>query len=403
MDTIGLEYLAKKLGALTGIPVRIYKGKEEIFYYSTVSIPKDPLLLYLDQVFSIKENVGYYMTKNLHTFGVVRKDDYRYIIGPSLEIQEDEKSLKIMAFDLGIEKNQTMDFINAVKSITRMPLPSLLEVLLAVNFFLNGEMKELHELTLSDSIQEELKHILEKETKGKEIDRVSQSQYEESPTNQEEHNTYAQEQEIMMLIRKGETEKLKDWISSAPAIRGGTIAVDGLRQVKNMFVVSVTLASRAAIQGGVDPVTALSVSDGFIKRCELLYSVEKITNLQYLMVLEYAGMVRRVRQKDYTSPLVMKVANYVVAHITEPLTTEQIADALYLSRPYLSSRFHKEAGRTLYSFIMDEKIEEAKRLILYSGRSISSISQYLGFSSLGHFSSLFKKNTGYSPTEFRSL
>ena len=403
MDTIGLEYLAKKLGALTGIPVRIYKGKEEIFYYSTVSIPKDPLLLYLDQVFSIKENVGYYMTKNLHTFGVVRKDDYRYIIGPSLEIQEDEKSLKIMAFDLGIEKNQTMDFINAVKSFTRMPLPSLLEVLLAVNFFLNGEMKELHELTLSDSIQEELKHILEKETKGKEIDRVSQSQYEESPPNQEEHNTYAQEQEIMMLIRKGETEKLKDWISSAPAIRGGTIAVDGLRQVKNMFVVSVTLASRAAIQGGVDPVTALSVSDGFIKRCELLYSVEKITNLQYLMVLEYAGMVRRVRQKDYTSPLVMKVANYVVAHITEPLTTEQIADALYLSRPYLSSRFHKEAGRTLYSFIMDEKIEEAKRLILYSGRSISSISQYLGFSSLGHFSSLFKKNTGYSPTEFRSL
>ena len=403
MDTIGLEYLAKKLGALTCIPVRIYKGKEEIFYYSTVSIPKDPLLLYLDQVFSIKENVGYYMTKNLHTFGVVRKDDYRYIIGPSLEIQEDEKSLKIMAFDLGIEKNQTMDFINAVKSITRMPLPSLLEVLLAVNFFLNGEMKELHELTLSDSIQEELKHILEKETKGKEIDRVSQSQYEESPPNQEEHNTYAQEQEIMMLIRKGETEKLKDWISSAPAIRGGTIAVDGLRQVKNMFVVSVTLASRAAIQGGVDPVSALSVSDGFIKRCELLYSVEKITNLQYLMVLEYAGMVRRVRQKDYTSPLVMKVANYVVAHITEPLTTEQIADALYLSRPYLASRFHKEAGRTLYSFIMDEKIEEAKRLILYSGRSISSISQYLGFSSLGHFSSLFKKTTGYSPTEFRSL
>ena len=403
MDTIGLEYLAKKLGALTGIPVRIYKGKEEIFYYSTVSIPKDPLLLYLDQVFSIKENVGYYMTKNLHTFGVVRKDDYRYIIGPSLEIQEDEKSLKIMAFDLGIEKNQTMDFINAVKSITRMPLPSLLEVLLAVNFFLNGEMKELHELTLSDSIQEELKHILEKETKGKEIDRVSQSQYEESPPNQEEHNTYAQEQEIMMLIRKGETEKLKDWISSAPAIRGGTIAVDGLRQVKNMFVVSVTLASRAAIQGGVDPVTALSVSDGFIKRCELLYSVEKITNLQYLMVLEYAGMVRRVRQKDYTSPLVMKVANYVVAHITEPLTTEQIADALYLSRPYLSSRFHKEAGKTLYSFIMDEKIEEAKRLIIYSGRSISSISQYLGFSSLGHFSSLFKKNTGYTPTEYRNL
>ena len=159
-------------------------------------------------------------------------------------------------------------------------------------------MMVLHELTIHDSIQEELKRVLENDIKGKEIDRVLQKQFEETTKVQEEHNTYTQEQELMMLIRKGETEKLKDWISSAPAIRGGTIADDGLRQVKNMFVVSVTLASRAAIQGGVDPETALSVSDGFLKRCELLYSVEKISNLQYLMVLEYAGMVRRVRNTE---------------------------------------------------------------------------------------------------------
>lgn len=343
------------------------------------------------------------MTKDLHIFGLVRKGDLRFIIGPSIETKEDEKGLKVMAFDLEVDSNLVDDFINGMKSITKMPLSSLLDVLLSLNYFLNGEMKELHELTINDSIQEELKRVLENEIKGKEIDRVLQKQFEETTKVQEEHNTYTQEQELMMLIRKGETEKLKDWISSAPAIRGGTIADDGLRQVKNMFVVSVTLASRAAIQGGVDPETALSVSDGFLKRCELLYNVEKISNLQYLMVLEYAGMVRRVRQKDYTSPLVMKVANYVVSHITDSLTTEQIADALFLSRPYLSSRFHKEAGKTLYSFIMDEKIEEAKRLIIYSGRSISSISQYLGFSSLGHFSSLFKKNTGYTPTEYRNL
>ena len=99
----------------------------------------------------------------------------------------------------------------------------------------------------------------------------------------------------------------------------------------------------------------------------------------------------------------MKVANYVVSHITDSLTTEQIADTLFLSRPYLSSSFHKDSGKILYSFIMDEKLEEVKRLIIYSGRSISSISQYLGFSSLGHFSSLFKKNTGYTPTEYRNL
>ena len=253
MDNKGLEYLAKKMGALTGIPVRLYKGNEETFYYSTVLLPKDPFLLYMDPVFEIEENVGYYMTKDLHIFGLVRKGDLRFIIGPSIETKEDEKGLKVMAFDLEVDSNLVDDFINGMKSITKMPLSSLLDVLLSLNYFLNGEMKELHELTINDSIQEELKRVLENDIKGKEIDRVLQKQFEETTKVQEEHNTYTQEQELMMLIRKGETEKLKDWISSAPAIRGGTIADNGLRQVKNMFVVSVTLASRAAIQGGVDP------------------------------------------------------------------------------------------------------------------------------------------------------
>ena len=403
MDNKGLEYLAKKMGALTGIPVRLYKGNEETFYYSTVYLPKDPFLLYMDPVFEIEENVGYYMTKDLHIFGLVRKGDLRFIIGPSIETKEDEKGLKVMAFDLEVDSNLVDDFINGMKSITKMPLSTLLEVLLSLNYFLNGEMKELHELTINDSIQEELKRVLENDIKGKEIDRVLQKQFEETTKVQEEHNTYTQEQELMMLIRKGEKEKLKEWVRSAPAIRGGTIASDGLRQVKNMFVVSVTLASRAAIQGGVDPEIAFTMSDGYITRCELLYNIEKIMNLQYLMLLEFSDMVRRVRHKDKSTPLVMKVSNYVVSHITDPLTTERIADDLFLSRPYLSQKFHKEAGKTLYSFIMDEKIEEAKRLILYSGRSISSISQYLGFSSLGHFSALFKKSTGYTPTEYRNL
>ena len=67
-----------------------------------------------------------------------------------------------------------------MKSITKMPLSTLLEVLLSLNYFLNGEMKELHELTLNDSIQEELKRVLESEIKGKEIDKASQNQFEET-------------------------------------------------------------------------------------------------------------------------------------------------------------------------------------------------------------------------------
>ena len=115
MDTKGLEYLAKKMGALTGIPVRLYKRNEETFYYSTVYLPKDPFLLYMDPVFEIEENVGYYMTKDLHIFGLVRKGDLRFIIGPSIETKEDEKGLKVMAFDLEVDSSLVDDFINGMK------------------------------------------------------------------------------------------------------------------------------------------------------------------------------------------------------------------------------------------------------------------------------------------------
>ena len=58
-------------------------------------------------------------------------------------------------------------------------------------------------------------------------------------------------------------------------------------------------------------------------------------------------------------------------------------------------------GETLTDFILKEKTEEAKRLLRYSDKSFTAIGSYLGFSSLGHFSQVFKKYTGRTPTEYR--
>ena len=52
-------------------------------------------------------------------------------------------------------------------------------------------------------------------------------------------------------------------------------------------------------------------------------------------------------------------------------------------------------------FILNEKTEEAKRLLRYSDKSASSIAAYLGFSSHGHFCKVFKKYAGMTPNEYR--
>lgn len=56
---------------------------------------------------------------------------------------------------------------------------------------------------------------------------------------------------------------------------------------------------------------------------------------------------------------------------------------------------------TLTDFILKEKTEEAKRLLRYTDKPITSISAYLGFSSQSHFSRTFKKYTGSLPNEYR--
>ncbi len=80
---------------------------------------------------------------------------------------------------------------------------------------------------------------------------------------------------------------------------------------------------------------------------------------------------------------------------------EDMAARFYMSRPYLSARFRQETGMTLTDFILNEKTEEAKRLLRWSDKTAAAIGAYLGFSSTAHFSRVFKKYAGLTPREYR--
>ena len=171
--------------------------------------------------------------------------------------------------------------------------------------------------------------------------------------------------------------------------------------MKNTFIVTVTLASRAAIRGGMDAEDALSLSDSYIRKCELFGNVEQITNLQYHMIRDYTERVERLRVGDKPSKLALEVSNYVQHHISEPITAEELAARLFISRTYLSRAFKQETGATLTDFILTAKTDEAKRLLRFSDKPLSAISAYLGFSSQSHFTRVFKKYSGATPNEYR--
>ena len=117
--------------------------------------------------------------------------------------------------------------------------------------------------------------------------------------------------------------------------------------------------------------------------------------------MDYTECVERLRLGKHPSKLVMDIANYIQHHMSEPITTEKIAEELFLNRSHLSRKFKEETGETLTDFILKEKTEEAKRLLRYSDKSLTAIGSYLGFSSASHFSRVFKAYVGSTPSEYR--
>lgn len=395
MENLDLKYICTTLGNLAAIPIRIYKDKELLYYYDLVRLPKDPLCVYYDEVMAIEDHVGYFITNHFNYYGVVNSENIKLVLGPSRQVAANEQEFKELAFRADVPSIDVEAFVNGMRDLVPMPFESILQILCTLNYIMNGEKLELKDITIYDSEQSNLKELLDRQQANQRMEELSQGDL------QEIHNSLSQEQLLMDFVRKGDTAALQEWIASAPAVRAGTIAGDQLRQMKNTLIVSAPLVSRAAIRGGMSPDEALSLSDAFIRKCELLNTPEQISNLQYHMVLDYAERVEKIRRGKYPSRLVLDVANYVKHHISEPINTEEMAKELFISRPYLSQKFREEMGETLTDFILKEKTEEAKRLLRYTDKTATMIGSYLGFSSQSHFTRVFRKYTGLTPAEFR--
>lgn len=397
MEDIDLKYICKVIGNLFGVPIRVYQGETLSFFHSIVELPKDTMEIYREDIWRVTTNVGYFVTSHFHYYGIINSGDTRIVIGPTSQTPDSDQELRELAFRADVPAEDTEEFVEGMKGIIRMPLESIMQILCTINYILNGEKLELEDIAIYESEQNDLKELLERQRSAQAFSRRHST---DEPVIHE-HNTYAQEQQVLRMVRKGDTQALREWIASAPAIRGGMLASDQLRQVKNTFVVTATLVSRAAIQGGFSMEDAFSLSDAYIQRRELLNALDRITNLQYHMVLKFAERVERIRFGGKPTQLTVAVINYIQNHLSEPIRAEEMAKELFMSRPYLSAKFKEETGETLTDFILKEKTEEAKRLLRYSDKSSTAISSYLGFSSLGHFSQVFKKYTGRIPTEYR--
>lgn len=80
-----------------------------------------------------------------------------------------------------------------------------------------------------------------------------------------------------------------------------------------------------------------------------------------------------------------------------------LSEALKHDYSYLSSLFSSTEGTTIEKYVISQRIERAKELLLYDELSLSEIADKLGYSSVQHLSLQFKKITGLTPTHFKQI
>ena len=223
------------------------------------------------------------------------------------------------------------------------------------------------------------------------------------------HNPYDQELREFSSIEEGNMEHLKQSLSEVYLGEVGTLAKDPLRHAKNRAIVVITLASRAAIRGGVEPELAFSLSDSYIQKVEECTDIKTVFQLFLTAEYQYTQMVYDLKKQKNSNPdnatsyHISRCKNYIMANLHGKIQVQDIAEKLGLNANYLSELFHKSEHISLTDFIQKEKINMARNLLIYSKYSYTEIASYLGYSSQSHFGKQFKKHVGMTPRRYREV
>ena len=96
---------------------------------------------------------------------------------------------------------------------------------------------------------------------------------------------------------------------------------------------------------------------------------------------------------------IIKAREILLQHIGEPITIKELSRKVAINECYLKKGFKELFGTTIFDFYQSQRMEHARYLLYEKGLSVTEVSIMLGYSSISHFSTAFKKHTGLKPCE----
>lgn len=216
------------------------------------------------------------------------------------------------------------------------------------------------------------------------------------------HMPYGEETKSLLCVKNGDPEGLRAFYANLAkdGEQGGPMGHNALERARCAFTVAITLFTRFAVEGSLDQEEAYNLSDAYL---QIMWGMEEPGAIMSMVSTSGMDLANRVREtKKARSPVIKKCLDYISNHLHYKITVAELAKECGLTPNYLSTHFREQVGSGLLEFIISEKLEGARWLLLLTGCTVAEAAEQFAFPSHSAFSVQFKKKYDLSPSEYRA-
>lgn len=208
---------------------------------------------------------------------------------------------------------------------------------------------------------------------------------------------------LFVMIQNGETEHLRRSLNiQLERFPEGRITRDARKQLEYLTVSLVNTFMIAAIQGGAYPPEANAAADRALRRLSQIREAGELPDIVRQCGVDLCEMVRITKDQDSGNPHVERAKHYLSDHLTQEISTEDVAADVGLSAYHLSRLFKSHTGMTMRQYLTSLRIDAAKELLITSDRTILQIASLLRFCDQSYFTMVFRRQTGMTPMQYRT-
>lgn len=207
------------------------------------------------------------------------------------------------------------------------------------------------------------------------------------------------ESDLMEFIKEGNTELAGRLLNelTTDIILGSKGNMDVIRTRSIELII---MTSRTAVSAGVSQERASQINASFIQLILQQNSIDDISS-QLQMAIDIFQKEIQKKTAAPEPPGIKTMKQFMKEHFRENITLDTIAASAFLSASYASRLFKKEMNISIMDYLLQLRMDDAKKLLRETTLPIDEISQKTGYADSSYFTKVFRKAMGMTPSRYR--